>query len=232
MIRTPFVAASAVCALACCLAAPAAAQALEDYDYANLELRAVGGAVGGAFPSRAESRPTFAIVADFGFLGPHVRIAPSIAYWGSRLQQREVDRLADQIRDICDRSGGSCPLLDLGEVRLSDLSLNADAHFVPRVNAQLEPYAGAGIGLHFLNGSGELIDGTFVEDFLDTLSPGLNLVLGLGSRLLAPVAFFGEARYVLTPDVRYGSVSVGALWTLPAPVRAPVAIAPVIPPAR
>jgi hypothetical protein len=226
VIRTLIVAALA----ACSLAAPLGAQGLEDYDYANLELRAVGLVLGGAFPSRAESRPSFGVVADFGFLGPHVRMWPSITYWGSRLEQGEVDRLANQILEICRRQpGAQCPLIDLGEIRISDLAVNLDAHFVPQVDARLEPYAGAGLGLHFLNGSGELIDGTFVEDFLDTLSPGLNLIAGLGTRVLAPISLFAEARYVLTPDIRFGSLSLGGTWTLPAPVRAPIAVVPVTP---
>jgi hypothetical protein len=208
--------------VACGVPAMGHAQGLADYDYENLELRAIGLTLGGATPSRADNTLTIGLLADFGFLGPRLRIMPSLSFWASTLRQREVDRLASQIQEICTRQhGAACPAIDLGEIRVSDLSLNVDAHYVVPVPGVAEPYAGLGVGLHLLNGRGELIDDTFVEDFLDALSPGLNLFAGLGTGVLAPLTFYVEARYVVTPDIRYGALSLGGLWTLPVPVRAP-----------
>src|SRR5690606_39847109 len=78
----------------------------------------------------------------------------------------------------------SCPTrrssdLDLGEIRLSDLELATDAHFLPFPDAVVSPYAGLSLGLHLLNGRGDFIDGTFVEDLLDAVAPGLGTVAGV-----------------------------------------------------
>src|SRR5690606_32850733 len=148
---------------------------LEDYDYENLQFRGVGLEVGYVLPWNIEPTLSFGIRGDMGFVGPHVRIAPAIRYWSSHLKEEEVERLATQFIDICDRRApGNCPAsLDLGEVRRSDLELSLDAHVIPEIGSALIPYGGGGLSLHLLNGGGESIDDTFVEDLLDTVAPGV-----------------------------------------------------------
>ncbi|HEX6926077.1 MAG TPA: hypothetical protein VF167_11705 [Longimicrobiaceae bacterium] len=202
----------------------AAAQRLEDYDYENLRFRGIGAEVGYVLPWNIEPTVSYGLRGDMGFAGPHVRIVPAIRYWTSELRDEEVDRLATQFIEICSRRApGSCPgSLDLGEVRRSDLELSLDAHVVPDVPTVLVPYAGAGVGLHLLNGGGEAIDGTFVEDLLDTVAPGINLLGGVMLDLGFVVQFSAEARLALTSDVQYGTLLVGGVWNFPPP---PAAIA-------
>lgn len=213
------------------LASPvvAAAQKWEDYDYENLRLSAVGLSLGALAPSRVDNTLGVSLHADLGFLGPNVRITSTLGYWGSALRGREVQRLADQLRRLCERqpTSGSCQHFDLGEIQVSDLHLGADAAYVFQAFEYVEPYAGAGLAVHLLNGRGAAINGTFVEDLLDTLSPGMSVHGGLQTAVLRPVTLFGEARYTLSPDVRYPSVSFGAMVRMPpaAPHR-PVAVAP------
>lgn len=213
------------------VAQPAAAQDWEDYDYENLEFRAVGGSVGALLLSRVDDAISFGLHADLGLLGPQVRISPSLAFWSSSLRQDRVDRLARQLRVLCLRQyePDSCRELDLGAVRFSDLSANVDAHYLLPEMGAVAPYAGGGVGLHFLNGSGAAIDDTFVEDFLDTVSPGLNLIAGASTRALAPFGAFAEARFVLAPDVRYAVLAVGAFWDLPRSSGRPGAPAVAVP---
>jgi hypothetical protein len=200
------------------LPALASAQALEDYDYENLEFRGLGLEFGGIWPTKLEPTFGFGIRADLGLVGPNVRISPGIRYWSSSLRQVEVDRLSDQIRRICERqAGASCPGFDLGEIRRSDLEVSVDAHYLFDLDFDLPvlPYAGAGVGLHLLNGRGEAINGTFVEDLLDTLSPGLNLIGGLSMPFGEFLQLFTEARVVLASDVQFGNLLVGGMWLLP-----------------
>src|SRR5690606_34386081 len=137
----------------------------------------------------------------------------------SRLVAEEVDRLSEQIILVCERQGSQeCPeQLDLGEVRLSDLELSADAHYLIRSGSAIAPFVGGGLALHLLNGRGDFVDGTFVEDLLDTVTPGLSAVAGLDLRLVSTLHLVTEARFVLADDVRYGSLGVGGVWTLPTP---------------
>lgn len=199
------------------LPAVAHAQTWEDYDYENLSFRGIGVDLGAIWPAQVESTLAFGVRADMGFVGPHVRISPAIRYWSSSLEEAEVNRLAEQILLICERqAAASCPsALDLGEVDRSDLELSVDAHYLFTTPYTISPYLGGGLGLHLLNGQGEFIDGTFVEDLLDTIVPGVNAIAGLNIPLGSAIQVFAEARYVLVSDVRYGYLGLGGIWNLP-----------------
>jgi hypothetical protein len=197
----------------------AGAQDLADYDYENLEFRGLSVELGVVRPARVEATLAGSLRADLGYLGPYIRVAPSLSYWTSRLRSEEVGHLAQQIQRICERQqeAPNCPLYDLGEIRFSDFSVNADALWVPPLRLPFAPYLGAGLAFHMLNGSGDLIDDTFIEDLLDTLSPGLNLIGGVSIPLGDRFEIIGEARGAFAPDVRYGELRLGGGWKLAAP---------------
>lgn len=200
------------------LAAPGAApaQSLEDYDYENLAFRGVGLELGGIWPLGVERTLLLAARADLGYLGPHVRIVPRIAFWSSSLREGVVDELRENVLSLCREQGSDC-VREFGEVRVSDLVLSVDAHYTWPAWSGLLPYTGTGFGIHLLNGQGELIDDTFVEDLLDAITPGINLIAGtelpLGSRL----RLFTEARGVLATDLQYAALVAGGSWTIPTP---------------
>ena len=179
-------------AAALLLLAPGAlrAQELADYDYENLRFSGIGLDFGAIAPTRVD--PTLMIGArvDLGFLGPGVRIVPGIQFWSSDIREDEFEG-----------------------ARLSDLVFNADAHYVwtDRVG---DPYVGAGFGLHLLNGGGSGITQA-VEDLLDTVSPGLNVMGGAGIPLGPQVWVFAEARGVLATEIQYVALSVGGILNLP-----------------
>jgi hypothetical protein len=202
----------------------AGAQTLEDYDYENLQFRGIGLDLGAVFPSQVESDLFLGVRADLGFLGPNLRIVPGISFWSSNLKQTEVDRLGDQIIRVCSRQPStSCPgRLDLGRIRRSDLVINADALYEFETPLIATPYLGGGVGVHLLNGSGESINDTFIEDLLDAITPGINLIAGLTIPVMSDLRIFGEARYVLVSDVRHGALSVGGIWNF-VPPRNPLA---------
>jgi hypothetical protein len=197
---------------------PVLSQTLEDYDYENLQFRGIGPEVGWVIPWNIEPAVSYGLRGDLGFVGPHIRIVPSILYWSSRLKDDEVESLATQFLEICTRrSPGNCPSsLDLGEVRRSDLEISVDAHVIPGVPTLISPYAGGGFGLHLLNGGGESIDDSFVEDLLDTLAPGVNLLAGV-MLPLGPIELLVEGRLAATSDVQYGNFLFSGVWTLPRP---------------
>ena len=197
-------------------ASPAAAQTLADYDYANLQFRGLGVEVGWILPTELETTISYGLHADMGFVGPHVRIVPSMRYWSSSLQEAQLDRLSEQIVQLCEKQAAVCPALDLGEVERTDLELSTEAHYLVPVVSAFSVYAGGGLSLHLLNGRGELIDDTFVEDLLDTVAPGFNLIAGTEAGL-GRLRVYGEARGVLTSDIQYGNFSLGLTFTLPTP---------------
>ena len=94
MKRSWTVAASVLLMLA---PAMAQAQTLEDYDYENLSFRGVGLDVGYIWPTKVAATPSYGIRVDLGYLGPGLRVVPSLTYWSSELKRAELDRLAEQL---------------------------------------------------------------------------------------------------------------------------------------
>jgi opacity protein-like surface antigen len=180
------------------------------------------------FPARMEPAPSFQLRADLGLLGPNLRLSPGIGYWSSNLRDGEVRRIEERIEAACEQGGSACPGIDLGEVSVSDLWIDVDAHYLWTTDFFVEPYAGAGVSLHLLNGQGDFIDDTFVEELLDAIAPGLNLVGGVEVPLTPNLRVLAEARGVLTGNVRYVSVGVGGAWRFPPELQRPVV--PTLPP--
>ncbi|MDR0787613.1 MAG: hypothetical protein LBG44_07075 [Gemmatimonadota bacterium] len=201
------------------VARPAVAQFLPRYDFAGMEFRGVGMDAMRVWATRIEPTTGVAIRADLGFIGPRVRIMPTARFWSSSLNNAEVERLASQIVLVCERQeNATCPeTLDLGEVRFSDLEFSLDGHFLLFGNRAIAPYLGAGLSLHLLNGSGESINGTFVEDLLDSVAPGIGGLVGSSVHLASSLALLVEGRFMLGSDVRYAGATVGGYWTLPRP---------------
>ena len=215
------------------LAAPLGAQRPEDYDYDNLALTGLGVHLFGLVPARSEATLGLQFRADLGELGPNVRIAPSVTFWSTSIRDSEVRDIADRIEAACERAGSPCTGVSLGEVKLSDLSIDVDAHYLWTTDFGVEPYAGIGAGLHLVNGSGDFIEDTFVEDVLDAITPGFNVMAGLEIPLGPSLRLQTEARGVLVSNARWVGVAVGGAWTFdrPRPLMPPAAPPPPPPPA-
>ena len=223
--------------LGCCLllsllaAPPAAAQTLADYDYENLNFRGVGFDYGWIWPTKVNSTPMYSLRLDLGFLGPAVRLSPSVSYWNSEFRLSELDRLADRLEQlpVLQQQGVTIDAADLGVVEWSDLVLGLDGHLVWTAPLDVITYVGAGLSLHALNGRGDAIADTFVEDLLDSTTAGIQFSAGVELQPVERFRFYGEVRYTVASDVRYPGVRAGAALMLPpttsavnAPVRAPV----------
>jgi hypothetical protein len=194
-------------------AAPAAAQDLADFDYENLSFRGIGLEFGHLVaPSRVEPEPTYGVRFDLGYLGPGVRITPSITWWESRMERGEVRALEERVDALANRSlppGAEPVAVDLGEITWSDLVLGVDAHVVWSVPYGFLTYVGLGAAAHIQNGSGPAVDDTFVEDLLDSVAAGFNVHTGLEYPLGERLRVYGAARYELMGDLRYAELRLG-----------------------
>ena len=56
---------------------------------------------------------------------------------------------------------------------------------------------------HFLNGSGPAIDGTFVEDLLDSVAAGFNLHAGLVYPITDRIRIHGGSKVEILGDLNY-----------------------------
>lgn len=220
MKRTLFI------ALALAVHTPAAAQTLADYDYDNLGFRGAGFDVGYVWPTKVNSTEAYGLRFDLGFLGPAVRIMPSITYWRSELKRSELERFADRLEELPPLSDQNVTIDadDFGAVKWSNVSLAVDAQMVWTAPLDIYTYVGAGLGLHVLRGSGGAIEETFVEDLLDATTAGVALSAGLEYEPIRPLRLYGEVRYTAVTDVSYPGIRVGAALMLPsAPTTAAAA---------
>jgi len=204
--------------------AMAQAQTLEDYDYENLSFRGVGLDVGYIWPTKVMSTPSYGIRVDLGYLGPGLRVVPSLTYWSSELKSEELDRLAEQLSSLptLRNRGIVVSGSDLGEVDWSGLALGLDGQYVWVMPGGFLTYLGAGFSAHVLNARGEGIQNTFVEDALDALSAGLTGLAGIEVEPVRRLRLFGEVRYTVLSDLRYPGLRFGMSFMLPSAAGATV----------
>lgn len=181
-------------------AVPVSAQSLADYDYEHLMFRGVGLDVGYMWAERVIDTGTYGVRLDLGYLGPGVRIVPSLGYWSSQFTGSELDALATRINE---RTGGFLQGSDLAPIEWSDISLALDAHFVWNTPLKVLTFIGAGAGLHALNGQGGAVDDTFVEDLLDSITAALNALAGFEFQPIPRLRIYAEGRYTALNSIQY-----------------------------
>lgn len=191
--------------------AAAAAQGLAEYDYENLSFRGVGVHAGYNWADKVQGTATFGFRVDLGYLGPGVRIVPTLNYWSSDLEESELVELAAQISALPSiaEAGIVVTADELGGIEWSDFAFGLDAQYVWATPSPLLAYLGVGVGLHSLNGKGAAIDGTFIEDLLDSFAAGISPLGGLEYALEERLRVYGEARWNLLSDLNFGGFALG-----------------------
>ena len=197
--------------------APLSAQDLADFDYENLSFRGIGAEWGYIWPNRAVPTQSLGVRMDLGYLGPGLRIVPSITYWSSSLKASEVSELEQRIEELVESQNDFPATLDLGVIDLKDVHMAVDAQVVWRVPYGVLTFLGLGVGAHVLNGSGAAIDGTFVEDLMDSVSAGMNVHGGLELPVGRRFRLNGQGRYELLGDLRYTQVRIGGQFMIGGP---------------
>lgn len=187
-------------------ARPAAAQNLADYDYEYLSFRGVGLDLGYIWPTKVKETEQFSLRLDLGYLGPGIRIIPSLSYWSSEVTDEELDDLA---RRLSQQTGVRIDGDDLGPIEGSDLALSLDAHFVWNTPLNVLTYLGAGLGFHALNGQGDAVDDTLVEDLMDSINAGASAIAGFELEPLDRLRVYGEGRYTAMNAIQYLSARAG-----------------------
>jgi hypothetical protein len=187
-------------------ATPAHGQTLADYDYVHLEFRGVGLDLGHLWADKVRNTQLYSVRVDLGYLGPGVRIIPSISYWRSEFTREQLDILADRIGQT---AGVDLRGEDLGTIQWSDLSISLDGHFVWNTPFRVLTFVGAGFGLHALNGQGEAIRATFVEDLLDSIAASLAPIGGFEFEVMPRLRVYSEGRYTIMNAIQYFSARGG-----------------------
>lgn len=185
------------------VAAPVAAQGLEEYDYTNLGLRAIGVEAFTVDASQNESTIGVGLRLDLGFLGPNIRVAPRLGYWKADVDAGKVGDLEAQLEVASGLDPGS---INLGTINRSAYVFGTDFQWTSRAT-KVSPYIGAGLDVYLLNDDGDAIRGTFLDDLVVTA--GVSGVLGAQVALSARWAAYGEFRAAAVTDASNMGVALG-----------------------
>jgi len=176
-------------ALATSIAIAPAAMAQSDMGLKNL-----GVAVGFVSPESADGTFSIGGFADWGTLAPNIGLESRLDYWS-----------------WSESAFGA-------ESKVSDLTLGARGkYFFETANPRLRPFAGAGLGLHFVSAEVTIpAQGPFpamtVSDSQTKL--GLDLGGGIATPINPRTDFLGEAWYGVVSDVSQFSLRAGFSFKL------------------
>lgn len=139
----------------------------------SLGFKGMGARIGLVDPEGASSTLDLGLHIDAGEFARNVRLSPILEYWsvGQDVGPYNAD--------------------------LRDFSLGADVSLdFPLQDSRVTPYAGGGIGLHWLKASTNVPN---VEDQSDT-KLGFDLMGGVRTDAMPNLALFGELRYNFVSD--------------------------------
>jgi len=143
----------------------------------GLGFRGIGGRIGLVDPEGASSTVDLGVHIDAGEFAHNIRLQPIVEYWSVG---QDVTLF------------GSTYSVDL-----KDFSIGADVNLdFPLQDSRLTPYAGGGLGLHWLKASNDAPGGAEVSD----TKLGLNLQGGIRTDVMPNLAVFGELRYNFVSD--------------------------------
>jgi hypothetical protein len=163
----------------------------------NLALRGIGLKAGVVNPEDIGSTFGFGLVADLGTVHPNVAMESYAGYW----QQTE-----------------SAFGTDIG---VKDFAFGGKAKYMfTTSNPTVQPFAGAGLGLHIVNAHADMpavsFGGTVIFPATSVSDTNVKLGLDLGGGLRidrgSQIAFLGEAWYTAVSDVSQFSVMLGAVY--------------------
>lgn len=191
---------------------PGAAEAqrpLNRFSYDNLGFHGFWPEIGILTSDRLEGTLSYGARLDLGQFAPRLRMLLGVSYFRSDFKSKEIAEFETALEDVVNDPTGDFTI-DLGNVRWSDLALELDLQYMltPMTSRYL-PYLGIGVGMHLRNGSGDAINGTFVEDALDMLGAGVSATAGMDIKLGQAFVLNLGGRAVFGSDLQTVGMTVG-----------------------
>jgi len=158
---------------------PASAATTTTTESHGLGFQGLGARIGFVDPEGASSTVALGLHIDAGEFVQHVHVTPLVEYW---------------------KVGAS-------GVDVRDLTLATDVNLdFPVEGGRVIPYAGGGLGLHFVK-----VDDPFAPPGFDASSTklGLNIQGGIKNQAMPNLAIFGEVKYSFVSDVNQLKVMGG-----------------------
>ena len=146
---------------------------LNQFSSENLRPSAVQVDVGPLGGNNILGTLTGGVRVDYGFVAPKVRVLLGLSYFHADLSSGARRRFADRLRSVVRDPTGD-DTIDLGPITWSDVTADLDLQYMLPQEHAVTAYLGVGLGAHVRHGSGAAIDGTFVQDALNSVTAGLN----------------------------------------------------------
>jgi len=154
----------------------------------NLKLRAIGASAALVNPENLDNAFGFGVFADMGQIAPRIGLEPTLEYWSKSE----------------DAFGASASL--------RDLSIGARGkYYFDTANPKVRPFAGAGLGLHFLRAEATVNVpgfGTVTSDASDT-KLGLDLGGGVATAVSPKDDLHVEGWFGVVSDMNQFALRVG-----------------------
>ncbi len=183
---------------------------LEQFSYEGLGFSGIGLEFGGVLSDRLTREMTGAVRIDYGRIAPNVRVLFGVSYFEGQFNETEIREFALGIQRVVDP--GRSSLIDIGTITWSDIEADLDLQYVLDTGGRVTNYFGIGFAAHVRNGTGTIIDDTFVEDALDTIDAGLNLSWTTAVELVPAIHFTVDLRGGLTSELRTATARAGLMY--------------------
>lgn len=196
--------------------APAALRAqgfLEQFSYAGLRLSGVGIELGAIGSDRLTTETSVGLRMDWGFIAPKVRVLLGGSYFRGLFETQEIRTFENRLRLVVTDPTQDFTI-NVGDITWATLEADLDLQYLFAAQ-RLTTYLGLGIGVHVRDGDGVAIEGTFVEDALDTVEAGLNVSLGWAFQVIPHVQLTVDLRGSLTSELRAAAARGGLMFRFP-----------------
>ena len=147
---------------------------------------------------------------DYGFVAPKIRVLLGLSYFHADLSSDALRHFADRLRNVVSDPDSNYTI-DLGAIAWSDVTGDLDLQYMLPQGHAVTAYLGMGLGAHVRRASGPAINGTFVQDALNSVTAGLNGTLGVEVGAGRWRLTF-DARGVLSSGLSTASLRTGAMY--------------------
>ena len=197
------------------LPTPTLAQSfLEQFSYEGIRLTGISAEVGAVWSDRLTTEASPALRFDFGYAAPHVRVLLGASYFKGTFTQDQITTFEQRLLDVIDDPTGLATV-DVGTITWANFDASFDMQYVFSPGARVQPYAGLGLALIIRDGDGAAIQGTFVEDALDTFTAGLTASLGFEVRVSKSFYLLADGRGLLSSELRAVTARGGVKFMIP-----------------
>jgi len=190
---------------------------LEQFSYEGLKFSGIGLEIGPQGSDRLVTELSGAVRVDYGFIAPNLRVLLGAGYFRAAFEPEEIERFESRLKGLVNDPTADFTV-DVGEITWTTFTADVDLQYLFRA-ARVTTYLGLGLGVHIRDGDGRAIEGTFVEDALDTIQAGMNLSLGAALEVVPRVQLTLDLRGVLTSELRAASARGGLMFRFGVPGR-------------